>query len=283
MEARPIDDVEAFLEQASPLLLEDEPRHNLILGLASTIRDAPGLYPERQFWVVQEESEVVAAALRTPPYNLVLARPRNEAALEALVAAVGEDLPGVVAATPEVDDFAQRWTKQYGHSAQLDHAMRIHVLERVQPVPVPPGSVRAATRDDRALLLDWWGAFGAEALAAEEQDDERDVRAVDHRLDDEHAGILLWEDGAIGLVRGLRRTDAQRNSHRPRLHAAGAQRPRLCDRARRRAVGATARGRPPLLLPLHRPRQSDLERDLRADRLRPRLRVGKQLAFVKKV
>ncbi len=196
MEARPLDDVEAFLEQASPLLLEDEPRHNLILGLASTIRDAPGLYPERQFWVVRKGSEVAAAALRTPPYNLVLARPRSEAALDALVTVVGEELPGVVAATPEVDAFAQRWSKRHGHSVRVDHAMGIHVLESVQPVPVPPGSVRDATRGDRALLLAWWGAFGVEALAGEEQDDVRDASAVDHRLDAEHAGIVLWEDGA---------------------------------------------------------------------------------------
>ena len=53
-----------------------------------------------------------------------------------------------------------------------------------------------------------------------------------------------------------------------------APRPRLRDRPRRRALGAAARRRTALLLPLHRPRQPDLERDLRADRLRQGLRVG---------
>ena len=194
MKARTLDDVETFLEEASPLLLDDEPRHNLILGLASTIRDAPGLYPEPEFWVVHERGEAAAAALRTPPYNLVLARPRRDAALDVLVAAVGGELPGVLGAVPEVDALAQRWSKRYGRSARLDQAMGLHVLESVRPVPVPAGSVRAAAREDRALLLDWWGAFGREALASEEQDHARDARAVDHRLDDEHAGVVLWED-----------------------------------------------------------------------------------------
>src|SRR5581483_5745410 len=50
-------------------------------------------------------------------------------------------------------------------------------------------------------------------------------------------------------------------------------RPRLRDVPHGRALAAPARSRPPVLLPLHRPGEPDLEHDLRADRLRPRLRV----------
>jgi hypothetical protein len=41
MDVRLVDDPDEFLAVAGPLLLQDEPRHNLILGLAATLRDHP--------------------------------------------------------------------------------------------------------------------------------------------------------------------------------------------------------------------------------------------------
>ena len=90
----------AFLEWAAELLLEDEPRHNLALGIASFTRDHPDLYAELRGWVVREDGDVVGAALRTPPYNLVLARPRSDRAVGALADAITDELPGVVGAVP---------------------------------------------------------------------------------------------------------------------------------------------------------------------------------------
>jgi len=72
-------DAATFLAEAEPLLLADEARHNLILGIAGTIRDSPDHYPARSLWLVRED-EVVAAALRTPPHNLILAGPRSKEA-----------------------------------------------------------------------------------------------------------------------------------------------------------------------------------------------------------
>ena len=41
-----LDDPGAFLETATPRLLEDEARNNLILGIARTLRDHPAIYDE---------------------------------------------------------------------------------------------------------------------------------------------------------------------------------------------------------------------------------------------
>ena len=84
MEVVKLADPATFLAEAGPLLLADEARHNLILGIAGTIRDSPDHYPARSLWLVREDDEVVAAALRTPPHNLILAGPRSEEALAAL-------------------------------------------------------------------------------------------------------------------------------------------------------------------------------------------------------
>jgi len=191
-----LDDAAAFLTEAEPLLLADEARHNLILGIAGTIRDTPDLYPLRSLWLVRDAGEVVAAALRTPPYNLILARPRSAPALAALAEAVaGEELPGVTGTEPEVEEFAELWSRHSGVAGRVNMRQGVYALEQVEPLPVVPGSARVATADDRALALRWWIAFGEEVLHEGGPGRERAEASVDHKLSSPTSGLLLWEDG----------------------------------------------------------------------------------------
>jgi predicted GNAT family acetyltransferase len=182
-----------FLEGAGELLLSDEARHNLVLGITSFVRDHPGVYPELQGWVVRRGDEVVGAALRTPPYNLVLARPRGDDALTALAETIEDALPGVVGAVPEVDAFATRWKDRRGTGTTTRFDQRIYVLDRLIPPPPVEGAARLAGPRDRALVLDWTTAFTEEALHGGD-DPERIARSVDARLGAGDAGgIVLWE------------------------------------------------------------------------------------------
>jgi uncharacterized protein len=191
-----LDDAAAFLTEAEPLLLADEARHNLILGIAGTIRDTPDLYPLRSLWLVRDGGEVVAAALRTPPYNLILARPRSAPALAALAEAVaGEELPGVTGTEPEVEEFAELWSRHSGVAGRVNMRQGVYALEQVEPLPAVPGSARVATADDRAVALRWWIAFGEEVLHAGGPGRERAEASVDHKLSSPTSGLLLWEDG----------------------------------------------------------------------------------------
>lgn len=184
---------DAFLARARGLLLEDEARHNLAFGIASFTLDHPDVYTELRGWVVRDAGDVVGAALRTPPYNLVLARPRSFDALEALATAIDDELPGVVGAVPEVDGFAGAWCSRRGATPTIRFDHRIYAMEE----PVPPrdveGGVRLAGPKDRALVLDWLTAFTHEALHGAD-DPERIERSVDARLGPDGAGgICLWE------------------------------------------------------------------------------------------
>ena len=113
------------------------------------------------------------AALRTPPHNLVVARGSDDA-VDALARAIDEPLPGVVGAVPEVDRFAAAW----GAQAEPRVRQGIYALHAVvAPSRPAPGSLRAATRADRPLLLEWWRAFAVEALdRAPDQDPDRAER-----------------------------------------------------------------------------------------------------------
>jgi uncharacterized protein len=195
MEVARFDDAATFLADAEPLLLADEARHNLILGIAGTIRDAPSRYPLRSMWLVRDNGEVVVAALQTPPYNLVLARPRSSQALAKLAEAVaGEELPGVVGTEPEVYAFAELWSERSGVPSRVNMRQGVYALERVELLSAVPGSARVATAADHGRVLQWWIAFGDEVLHEGGPGREDAEKNVEHTLSSPTAGIFLWED-----------------------------------------------------------------------------------------
>ena len=195
MEVVQLPDAAEWLSRAGALLLADEARHNLILGLAGTLRDRPGLYPEHELWLVEDAGEVLAAALRTPPYRLVLAG-GDHVALEALAARLGH-LPGVVAAVPEATVFADAWRARTGAVIAQGHAQGVYRLECVVPPRRPAsGAPRAAADTDRELLLDWLRAFSVEALHERKPDPAQLGRMLEQRMGPEaDSGFAVWEDG----------------------------------------------------------------------------------------
>jgi uncharacterized protein len=195
MTVRRLDDAAEFLRVAAPLLLPNEALDNLIFGVAATVLAAPERWPDRSFWVALDGGQPVAAALRTPPYNLVLAKPRDPAALAVLAASIDEDLPGVVGARPGVDYFAQLWAEQHPIRPRVLREQGVYALEQVRPVPRAPGGAREAAQEDKALLLDWVKAFGVEVLEEDDPGRVEAVKVVEQRLGADDGGFLLWEDG----------------------------------------------------------------------------------------
>src|SRR5262249_32100587 len=95
-------DADSFLDRAAPFLLAREAAHNLILGLPSRLRDNPRRFGSDPYFatVSGTEGEVVAAALRTPPHNLVLSEIDEHDVCHAFAADVAEvfdSLRGVLA------------------------------------------------------------------------------------------------------------------------------------------------------------------------------------------
>ncbi len=193
MDVQTFADPVEFRARAGDLLLCDEARHNLALGLLGTLVDHPELYPERRFWLVEDGGTVVAAALRTPPHGLVLAQPLADCALEALVAGVEEELPGAVGATPEIELFADAWSHARGVGWRTRVSQRIYSLEELIPARPCPGAPRVAGEDDRAVLVDWLRAFSVEALAEEEPNETALAANVEHKLTADDADYVLWE------------------------------------------------------------------------------------------
>ncbi len=194
MRVETVADPAEFIDRAGGLLLRDEARHNLMLGLLGTLRDHPWRYPERHFWLVAEEGgSIVAAALRTPPHGLALAQPLVEGVLETLAEAVEDELPGAVGATPEIEAFAEAWSRKSGVSWSARFSQRIFALVEVIPPHPCPGAARVATGADTALLVDWLRAFSVEALEEHEPDEGALETSVEHKLVADDAAYVLWE------------------------------------------------------------------------------------------
>jgi predicted GNAT family acetyltransferase len=195
VQVKRFDDPTAYLGAAEPLLLADEARHNLMLGIAGSLRDHPGLYLEFRGWVAEEDGELVGTALQTPPYNLVLARPSAPDGVTVLADALWQariELPGVTAAVPEVEQFAGEWTERAGLEIQVRMRQRIYRLTAVTPVQGVRGRPRSATAEDRPLLLEWVHAFARESFA--DVDPKAAERQVAARIDRGAGGFAFWED-----------------------------------------------------------------------------------------
>lgn len=198
MLVRRFDDPTAFQEAATPYLLRDEARHNLLFGISTTLIQRPDLYEAFDLWVVSEEDEVTAVALRTHPFNLVLAQPSSDTALDMLVDRLVQErqvIPGVIAAIPELEAFVGAWTSENALDATRVLRHGVYELREVLPVPAAPGNARPVTPRDREQVIPWIIAFAEEALP-EDNETERQIRLVEARLAATgDAGLWFWEDG----------------------------------------------------------------------------------------
>jgi uncharacterized protein len=201
-------DPDEFDRLAFDFLVAREAEHNLLFGILSGIR--AGEYAEPPYFaVVRDEERVVAAALRTPPFNLVLSTiddPGAIALLEADVVARWPDLPGVLGPTEHAARFARLWEARTGRGATLRTAERAFRLTKVTPPRSVSGRLRIADAKDRQRAAAWFVAFGAEALRLD-QDPARMLEFAD-RLISRRGGraLYFWDDGEPVSMTGVAAT-----------------------------------------------------------------------------
>ena len=190
-------EADAFLEHAGAFLAEREAENNLILGLSSRLRSTPLMYGEPAYLgVVEDDGEVVGAALRTPPHNLVLSEIDRPEAIESLVRDVSQafrTLPGVVGPKGRVEEFVAAWARETGANGLREREQRAFRADSVDPPPDVSGHMRPYERGDHELAVRWLDEFVAEALSGPEP--ESSAEFVERREADPDGGLVVWEDG----------------------------------------------------------------------------------------
>lgn len=186
-----------FYHRAEGFLVEREAEHNLILGLcANRMLQPETVEPDIYLATVETHGQLVAAAMCTPPHNLLISAVQDMAAVTLLVSDVftgSSSPPGVLASREVASAFAIEWRSLTGQTSRLLMAQRIYQLDAVASIASVPGGLRRAGDPDRDLLLSWLPAFQTEATGADLATARQNVAAnVRQRLHADHAGYYLW-------------------------------------------------------------------------------------------
>lgn len=155
-----------FLGHVGSFLQSREAEHNLIYGICSQVEADPEQYEAPPYLAaVVHGGRVVGAAIRTPPWRLVLSLMDHPGAVHQLAADLaGERLPGVVGPADAAGHFAEAWREATGVVARLTAHERAFQLREVIPPRPASGSMARARLGDRALVSAWARAFHEEAL-----------------------------------------------------------------------------------------------------------------------
>ncbi|WP_299486647.1 GNAT family N-acetyltransferase [Acaryochloris sp. IP29b_bin.137] len=190
------EDAVAFRDRTQSHLLHYPAEHNLLLGIQSALIRAPESFVSPpDLLVVESAGRLQAVGTRTPPYNFVLSKVEDFAALELMADyfhAASTALSGINSFASEAQAFAQTWQSLTGQSSLLKMHLRIHQLTQVRSQDRAQGYLRVATRRDRLQLLQWSKAFSQEALGDIEGDIER---ILDLQL--KRQNLYVWCDGQI--------------------------------------------------------------------------------------
>jgi hypothetical protein len=208
-----------FLGQAGKFLAKDEARYGLVMGLAATLKENKYRYGTEAPWyctvsadprpTARLGSEMYAAALRTPPYMVVLAHFSGSFDMVAneLVSAVSRkyrEIPGVVGDKGLADRFAARWCGKNGLRVTHSMAQRVHKLVKVNDVPMAPGKLITATEADTELVKKWAHGFHIDCFG-----DKSKVPEGDPTPGIAESRVFFWEtDGKpVSMAVKTRPTD----------------------------------------------------------------------------
>ncbi len=200
-------DVPTFLAEAGPFLAEREAEHNLLLGICSQLSRDPRAFGEAPYLATsQDGGRTVGAAIRTPPYNLVLSETDDLAAIEPLVRDVRSSvgtLPGVLGPRQAASAFVRAWCERGTETATLSMSSRIYRAARAAPPSGAAGAMRPSVDTDHDLLTRWLDAFTTEALPEGAVHDTSE-RELERRRSDPDGGWRLWEvEGRVVSLAGF--------------------------------------------------------------------------------
>ena len=184
-----------FLSDTEKALLQDEARYGLMLGIARRTAENPQFYGAVPwFCAVYDGNQLNAAAMRTPPFKIILAQFAGDADVVAgrLFEAVSQqekELPGAIGEQEITGLFKDLWCRAKGVSVQQTMPERLYRLERVNDISLSPGRLRQAIAADKELLLKWGHAFHQECFGVSSNEPETDINPNIDRGE-----VFLWED-----------------------------------------------------------------------------------------
>ncbi|MFZ0388700.1 MAG: GNAT family N-acetyltransferase [Solirubrobacteraceae bacterium] len=188
-------DAEAFAAVTARFLGAELEREQLARILDGVLKGRYGEQRNHFATVLDAHSELVAAALRTPPHSLNCTRLPDPASLAIELIdrwlARDPDIVGVGAEPETARAIAAAWARRTGGETELHLRMAMHAASAIEDPPRPvAGRLRLGAAADQGLLVRWWRGFYAEAEPLHPDDAEQ---AVAERY--ANRALHVWEDG----------------------------------------------------------------------------------------
>ena len=191
-----------FLDAALDYLEAQEVLNGLMLGIAFRLSQSAPRRRKRPFLaVVEDEGEMVGAAVMTPPRKMVLYShlPDCQPTVQALWAELAGShwtVPAVLGPANVADAWAEMWERENGRSPHLGMMQRVFELWQVQSLNLPPGRLRLAHADDFERVVDWIQGFHVDANIQ----DDLESAALLARGKMQNGDLFLWENDAGEVV-----------------------------------------------------------------------------------
>jgi predicted GNAT family acetyltransferase len=192
MEVRFHRSVDEFRAVAEPLYRRDPVAHTIEL----TVLRSGALPDDSVLLTLWDNSEVVGAAMQTPPYPLSCNALPVESVdvVAAELARVRPELNSVRGVRDSAVPFADMWQAVTGRIGKMMAEERLYRLATLRSPSGVAGSHRPANDDDRGVLVDWVELFLSETFG-HTRDTDAGERFIDTAKDKGDQFILWVADG----------------------------------------------------------------------------------------
>jgi predicted GNAT family acetyltransferase len=197
MQVRTYTDPESFHKDIQVTLESNEAANSLMLGLCGhLIRQPERIRFALCLKVVQDQADLVLAALMTPPHKLLVCGHQRDligrarALVEDLLAE-GWQVPGVLGPSLVAQQVADVWTEITDRPHKLECRQSVYKLTKVKFPPPQRGRLRPATEEDIPLVARWNVEFTMDIFG--HVDREKAEQAARFRIG--QRDIYLWDNG----------------------------------------------------------------------------------------
>ena len=191
-------DPTVFSERVSPMLYQNEDIYSLFLGILGQIQ--ANHYEDYFLATAEEEGEIVAACLMTPPHALQLVVFRHFPGIEKEIVRhlqnLGIEVNGIVGEQETCHLFAEAWTRETEEQVKVLMNQGLYRIDAVNKgLRKSEGSWRIASKKDTEILEEWY------RLSEEETGINQSTKAeATHRIAAflERKEVYVWEvDGLV--------------------------------------------------------------------------------------
>ncbi|WP_010097639.1 GNAT family N-acetyltransferase [Ornithinibacillus scapharcae] len=161
--------IKRYLDRVEDLLLQQEVKNNLMLGLLERGRNNIGVFSDgARLGIVEDNGEPIYAFMQTPPNKWIFPKVghMDEKYIPAIVQFLYQHkypVPGVIGPDKIASEFIRLWTERKGITAELTMKQMVYRLDKVKIIPDVSGKLIPASEEHLPIAKEWIYQFGLQA------------------------------------------------------------------------------------------------------------------------